>query len=280
MKESMKELFLALSRDKVGRWGLAGVCLVLLLGAFAPVLAPYDPLLVSPKNMLAAPSAEHPLGTDSFGRDVLSRAMHGARVSIFVGLISVSIGATLGYALGLVSGYFGGWTDIAAARLMDVLFAFPSILLALVIVSVLGPDLRNAMIAIGVVFAPVFARTVRASVISVKSMDYVQNAKSVGVKPFMIVVRHIVPNTFSPFLVQVTLALSSAILTEASLSFLGLGIQPPAPSWGSMLSESRAVMELAPWTALAPAAFIVLTILSFNVLGDSLRDILDPKLKI
>jgi peptide/nickel transport system permease protein len=163
---------------------------------------------------------------------------------------------------------------------MDVLFACPSVLLARVIVSVLGSDIKNTMIAIGVVFIPVFTRTVRASVVSIRGMDYVQNAKTVGVRPEWIVIRHVIPNTLSPFIVQITLALSSAILTESTLSFLGLGIQPPNPSWGSMLSESRSYMELAPWTALAPAFFIIFTILSFNILGDSLRDVLDPRLKL
>lgn len=275
----MRELLSALMRDRVGRWGFAGVTVVLLMALFAPLIAPCDPLQVAIRMKLSAPSALHWMGTDFLGRDILSRILYGARISVFVGVVSVSIGAGLGYLLGLLAGCRGGWVDGLVMRAMDVLFAFPSILLALVIVSVLGPDLRNTMAAIGVVFMPVFTRTVRAAVLSVRSMDYVENARSVGVRPLALVVRHIVPNTLSPFLVQTTLALSSAILTESALSFLGLGIQPPNPSWGSMLSESRSTMELAPWTAVFPALFIFLTILSFNILGDSLRDILDPKLK-
>ena len=180
----------------------------------------------------------------------------------------------------MAAGYFEGIVDSIIMRFMDILFAFPSILLALFIVSVLGPSLTNTMIAIGIVNTPVFTRTVRASVISVKSMEYIVSAKSIGLKTINIILKHITPNILAPFTVQATLALSGAILTEASLSFLGLGIQPPDPSWGSMLSESRKFMERAPWLAIAPAIFIICTILSFNILGDSLRDVLDPKLKL
>lgn len=276
---TVKGLVLSLLQDRVGRFGLLGVALVLLMALLAPWLSPCDPLAVATRLKLSTPSATHWMGTDFLGRDVLSRILYGARVSVFVGLVSVSIGAGFGYLLGLVAGCRGGWLDSLIMRAMDVLFAFPSILLALVIVSVLGPNLTHTMIAIGIVFMPVFTRTVRAAVLTVKGTDYVENARSVGVRPLKIVLRHIVPNTLSPFLVQTTLALSSAILTESSLSFLGLGIQPPYPSWGSMLSESRNTMELAPWTALYPAIFIFLTVLAFNILGDSLRDLLDPRLR-
>lgn len=197
-----------------------------------------------------------------------------------VGIISVGISSLFGYLLGLIAGYFEGVVDSIIMRIMDVLFAFPSILLALFVVSVLGPSITNTMIAIGVVNTPVFTRTVRASVISVKSMEYITNAKSIGLHPMSILIKHITPNILAPFTVQATLALSGAILTEASLSFLGLGIQPPNPSWGSMLSESRKFMERAPWLAIYPSISIIITILSFNILGDSLRDILDPKLKL
>ena len=276
----MKEVFSALLRDKVGRWGLFGVILIILMALTAASIAPYDPLHVDTRARFSPPSSQFPMGTDSFGRDVFSRILYGARVSILVGLISVSIGAGFGFVIGLTAGYSGGKLDNLIMRFMDVLFAFPSILLALLIVSVLGSDIKNTMIAIGVVFIPVFTRTVRAAVITVKNMDYIKSAITAGVRPFWIVVRHVIPNTLSPFLVQITLALSSAILTESTLSFLGLGIQPPNPSWGSMLAESRSLMELAPWTAIFPALFIIMTILSFNILGDSLRDVLDPKLKL
>lgn len=276
----LKDTVKSLLKDKVGRWGLFGLLLIIIIAILASVISPYNPLDMVPKEKLMAPSLAHPFGTDHLGRDIMSRIFYGARVSIYVGLISVAIGAVGGFILGVIAGYFGGRVDNIIMRCMDVLFAFPNILLALVIASVLGPDLGNTMIAIGIVFIPIFTRTVRASIITVKGMDYVSNARSIGIRRGGIILRHIVPNSLSPFFVQVTLALSSAILTESTLSFLGMGIQPPSPSWGSMLSESRPYMELAPWTAIFPALFIIITILSFNLLGDSLRDVLDPKLKV
>jgi len=272
----IKELF----KDPIGRIGLIGVGIIILLSLFAPAIAPYDITEMFTKNKMVAPNGEFLFGTDNFGRDVFSRIIYGARVSLKVGIISVGISATCGYILGMAAGYFEGIVDSIIMRFMDILFAFPSILLALFIVSALGPSLNNTMIAIGIVNTPVFTRTVRASVISVKSMEYIVSAKSIGLKTINIILKHITPNILAPFTVQATLALSGAILTEASLSFLGLGIQPPDPSWGSMLSESRKYMEKAPWLAIAPAIFIICTILSFNILGDSLRDVLDPKLKL
>jgi len=267
-------------KDRLGRIGLLGVLIVVALSLLAPVIAPYEPTDMFSQSILNPPGSKFIFGTDEFGRDIFSRVIFGARVSLIVGIISVGIAATSGYILGLIAGYFEGNVDNVIMRLMDVLFAFPSILLALAIVSVLGPNLSNTMIAIGIVSTPVFTRTVRASVISVKSMEYITSAKAIGLKPLDIIMKHISPNIMAPFMVQVTLALSGAILTEASMSFLGLGIQPPNPSWGSMLNASRSYMELAPWTAIFPAIFIICTILSFNILGDSLRDILDPKLKL
>ncbi|MBP1926631.1 peptide/nickel transport system permease protein [Sedimentibacter acidaminivorans] len=269
-----------LLKDPIGRIGFIGVFIIVLLSIFAPKIAPYDITEMFTKSKLVSPNGEFIFGTDNFGRDVFSRIIYGAKVSLQVGIISVGISATFGYIFGIVAGYFEGVVDSIIMRFMDVLFAFPSILLALFIVSVLGPSLGNTMIAIGIVNTPVFTRTVRASVISVKSMEYITSAKSIGLKPINIILKHITPNILAPFTVQATLALSGAILTEASLSFLGLGIQPPDPSWGSMLSESRKYMERAPWLAIAPAVFIICTILSFNILGDSLRDVLDPKLKL
>ena len=252
--------------------------LLILLAVFAPLLAHYSPekMVSMPK---AAPNQQFWFGTDNYGRDIYSRILYGARVSLEVGLISVGIAASIGFILGMIAGYFEGRIDRIIMCIMDILFAFPSILLAIFITAVLGRGIENTMIAIGIVNIPVFVRTVRASVISAKGLEYVQNAKSIGVKTFPLLMRHIAPNTIAPFTVQATLALSSAILTEASRSFLGLGIQPPDPSWGSMLSEARAFMEQAPWMVIFPILFIVITILIFNILGDSLRDVLDPKLK-
>lgn len=265
-------------RDPMGKIGIVGLFLLIVVALFAPYIAPYPYDQIGMK--FQAPSAEHLFGTDKFGRDILSRVIYGARVSLEVGIIAVGIGAVCGYLLGLLAGYFERWVDRVIMCVMDILFAFPSILLAIFISAVLGRGLVNTMIAIGIVNIPVFARTVRASVISAKGLEYVQNAKSVGVRTGTILIRHISPNVVAPFTVQATLALSSAILTEASMSFLGLGIQPPDPSWGSMLSEARTYMEQAPWMAVFPALFIIVTILLFNILGDSLRDVLDPKLKL
>lgn len=266
--------------DPMGRAGMIGVGLVILLAVFAPWIARFDVGKMNSKARLAAPNATFWFGTDNFGRDIFSRIIYGARVSIIVGVVAVSIAAGFGYLFGLIAGFFEGRTESVIMMVMDVIFAFPSILLALFIVAVLGKSIVNTMIAIGIVNIPVFTRTVRASVKTVKSTDYIANARSIGLKRMSILFRHVTPNIMAPFTVQATLALSGAILTEASMSFLGLGIQPPDPSWGSMLSDSRKYMEQAPWMAIFPAVFIIITILSFNILGDALRDVLDPKLKL
>ncbi|MDR1569546.1 MAG: ABC transporter permease [Oscillospiraceae bacterium] len=272
--------FILVWRDPLGRAGLCGVALIALMAICAPVIARYGVAEMHPKAKLTAPGLTFFFGSDNFGRDVFSRIVYGARVSLIVGIVSVGIAAGLGYLLGILAGFFEGKCESIIMMAMDIIFAFPSILLALFIVSALGPNIINTMIAIGIVNVPVFTRTVRASVKSVKSMDYIKNAISIGLTPRGVLLRHVTPNVLAPFTVQATLALSGAILTEASMSFLGLGIQPPQPSWGSMLSDARKYMEIAPWLVIFPALFIILTILSFNVLGDSLRDVLDPKLKL
>ena len=265
-------------KDPMGRIGIIGIFLLIFMAVFAGQLAPYPYDGIGMK--FQPPSAEHLFGTDKFGRDVFSRVLYGAGVSLEVGIIAVGIGAGFGYLLGLVAGYFEGWTDRVIMCLMDILFAFPSILLAIFISAVLGKGIGPTMVAIGIVNIPVFCRTVRAAVISAKGLEYVKNAQSVGVRTWPILVRQISPNVVAPLTVQAPLALSGAILTEATLSFLGMGIQPPDPSWGSMLAEARANMARSPWTALFPLLFIVVTILVFNILGDALRDVLDPKLKV
>ncbi|MCT4631213.1 MAG: ABC transporter permease [Firmicutes bacterium] len=273
-------IFKEIMRDNIGRIGFFGVLLVLIFGILAPFIAPHSPTEMFTNDLLSSPSGQFIFGTDEYGYDVFSRVVYGARVSMYVGVVSVAIASIIGSLLGLIAGYFGGWIDNIIMRFMDILFAFPSILLALAIVSVLGTELINTIISIGIVMTPVFTRTVRAAVISVKSKEFITSAVSIGIKDSRIIFKHVLPNVMAPFIVQMTLSLSSAILVEASLSFLGLGIQPPDPSWGSMLNLSRKYMELAPWTAIFPAVAIIFTILSFNLLGDSLRDILDPKLKI
>lgn len=275
----MKDFFKRLKEDKVGFAGFIGIFIVFVVGLAAPLIAPYQPDQMFTDHVLESPSSQFLFGTDELGRDIFSRIVYGAQVSLQVGLIAVGIGAIGGLIFGLLAGYFQGKVDQIIMRIMDIFFAFPDILLALTIVAVLGPSLTNTMIAIGIVFMPVFTRLVRSAVLSVKESEYVANAEAVGVRPFVILFRHITPNIMAPFIVQVTLALSGAILTEAALSFLGLGVQPPDPSWGVMLNASRTYMEFAPWTIIFPASAIVFTIFCFNLLGDSLRDILDPKLR-
>lgn len=266
-------------RNKVGLLGGVMVLIISLLALLAPWVAPKEPAAVSLTHRLKPPSSEFKLGTDNFGRDVLSRIIHGARVSLQVGFLAVAIGVAGGIVFGLLSGYYGGWLDQVTMRVMDVLFAFPSILLALVVVATLGTGLTNVMIAIGITYIPVFTRIVRSAVLSLRSSDFVTAEVAMGASDLRILARHVLPNITAPIIVQASLAISGAILTEATLSFLGLGIQPPAPSWGSMLSESRRFMEVAPWTAIFPALAIMVTVMSFNLFGDGLRDVLDPKLR-
>ncbi|MFD1039743.1 ABC transporter permease [Virgibacillus byunsanensis] len=275
----MRKFLKRLIHDKVGLIGSVGVLLVVIIGLLAPIIAPFSPEQMFTEHTMEGPSGQFIFGTDEFGRDIFSRIIYGTQVSLQVGLIAVGIGATCGLIFGLIAGYFQGKADQIIMRIMDVFFAFPDILLALTIVAVLGPSLTNTMVAIGIVFTPVFTRIVRGTVISVKENEYITNAVAIGVSPINIILKHITPNIMAPFIVQITLGLSGAILTEAALSFLGLGVQPPDPSWGVMLNSSRAYMEFAPWTILFPAGAIVFTIFCFNLFGDSLRDLLDPKLK-
>ena len=275
----MRDFTRKIIEDKVGLVGLIGVLLVVLLAIFAPIIAPYAPDKMHTLHTMEGPSSQFLFGTDEFGRDIFSRVVYGAQVSLQVGLIAVGIGAFFGLLFGLLAGFFQGKIDQFIMRIMDIFFAFPDILLALTIVAVLGPSLTNTMIAIGIVFTPVFTRLIRSAVLTVKENAYITNAEAVGVSNTKIIVKHIAPNVMAPFIVQITLALSGAILTEAGLSFLGLGVQPPDPSWGVMLNESRSYMEIAPWMMAFPVTAIIITIFCFNLLGDSLRDLLDPKLK-
>ena len=255
------------------------VLMLILIAIFGPLLAPYDPNDIDMANRFAPPSLEHPFGTDDFGRDILSRVMVGARVSLMVGIIAVGLSATVGSALGLVAGYTGRLTDEIIMRAMDIIFAFPAILLAIAIMAALGRGVGNAMIAIGIVYIPIFARITRGSVLSVREEVFIEAARSIGSTDGRIMLRHILPNILSPIIVEITLSLSFAILAEAALSFFGLGTQPPDPSWGRMLSEGRAYFQQSAWLAIFPGLAIMLTVLGFNLLGDGLRDALDPRLK-
>lgn len=254
--------------------------MLLLMAAFAPVIAPYDPIEVVPARSLQPPSAQHLFGTDDLGRDVFSRVVWGSRVSLSVGAISVSIGFLIGVTVGLLAGYLGGAVDLIAMRVIDALLAFPALVLAIAITAALGPQIQYAMIAIGVVAIPAYARLTRGQVLSVRERDFVTAARTVGASPLRIVVRHIFPNVTNPLIVQATLATAFAILAEATLSFLGLGSQPPNPSWGSDINYSqRYLANRMWWMSAGPGLAIFLAVFSFNFLGDALRDALDPRLR-
>ena len=259
--------------------GLAVVVFFILLALFAPWIAPHDPLQASWSAVRKAPSAMHIFGTDEIGRDVASRVIWGARASLLAGLVSVSIALSLGVPIGLLAGYAGGWGDGLISRITDAMLACPFLILAIALAAFLGPSLTNAMIAIGISATPVFIRLTRAQVLSVKVEDYVEAARAVGNSHLRIALRHILPNVVAPLIVQSTLAIAAAVIAEASLSFLGLGQQPPAPSWGSMLNTAKNYIDNAPWMAIWPGLSIFFLVLSFNLLGDGLRDALDPRHK-
>jgi len=264
-------------RRKTAVLGLTLATVVLLGALLAPWLAPEDPLAMSPRRF-GAPSASAWLGTDQFGRDLLSRLLYGARVSMAVSIAAVGMATLIGGAIGLCAGYFGGRVDLLLMRGVDVLMAFPTLLLALAVVATFGGNTRNLILAVTLAYIPIFARVIRGSALSVKQNDFVEASRALGARDGRIILRAVLPNVLAPIIVQATFNLSTAIMIEAALSFLGLGVQPPAPSWGGMLSEARNFMELDPWLALAPGGAITLAVLGFNLFGDGLRDILDPRL--
>lgn len=268
-----------LLRQKAAVLGLIIVLVLIASAIFAPFIAPYDPEKGKLSDRLQPPSAEHWLGTDSQGRDILSRIIYGSRISIQVGVITVGISLVIGTFLGAVSGYFGGILDLLVMRFIDIMMAFPYILLAIAITAVLGPSLINAMIAIGIVGIPIYARVVRGAVLSVKENEYIDAARAVGCTNGQIIWRHVLPNCIAPIIVQATLGIGTAILDAAGLSFLGLGAKPPKPEWGLMLNQGKDALQTAPWTVMFPGLAILLVVLGFNLLGDGLRDALDPKLK-
>jgi len=260
--------------------GGAVIALLLLVAIAAPFVAPYDPKLVDVTNALLPPSPAHPLGTDDLGRDVLSRVIWGSRISLSVGLIAVGIGFFVGVSLGLLAGYVGGLFDLLAMRAIDALLAFPALLLAISITAALGPQIQNAMIAIGVVAVPAYTRLTRGQVLSLREREFVLAARTIGATPLRVVVRHIFPNATNALVVQATLGIAAAILAEAALSFLGLGAQPPEPSWGQDINyNARYLSNLKWWMSVGPGTAIFLAVFSFNFLGDALRDALDPRLR-
>ncbi|MBD3861670.1 ABC transporter permease [Bacillus sp. 28A-2] len=273
--ESMKQFF----QHKLAVIGSVIVLLFLILAIFAPFIAPFGINEQSLGERFSAPSAEHWFGTDDFGRDIFSRVVHGARISLWVGFFSVLGSVILGTLLGLMAGYGGRLLDAVISRLFDILLAFPSILLAIAIVSILGPSLQNALIAIAIINVPTFGRLVRSKVLSIKQEEYVLAAKAVGMSHRRIVLRHILPNSMVTVIVQATLAIGTAIIEAAALGFLGLGAQAPSPEWGKMLADARPYLVQAPWTLFFPGIAIMLTVLGFNLMGDGLRDTLDPKMK-
>jgi len=269
-----------LVRNKVAMAGLGIIVVLALLAILAPRISPYDPNEVDILRQLEGPSESHLLGTDLYGRDILSRIFWGGRITLVVGLISVAIASSVGIVLGLVSGYYGGVTDSLIMRFIDILLSFPRILLALTIVGMLGPGLLNVMLAVGIASVTGYARLVRGTVLSAKEQTYVEAARVIGCQDIKILFRHLLPNVIGPVIVLATLDVASAILAASSLSFLGLGVQPPTAEWGYMLNEGRNYLRSAPWITFFPGMAIMISVLSINMLGDGLRDALDPRLKV
>jgi peptide/nickel transport system permease protein len=266
-----------LLRRKSAVFGLVVIVLFLAVAILAPVIAPYDPTQQSWTSIRKPPSWQHWFGTDESGRDLFSRVIYGARASLLAGVVSVSIALGLGVPIGLLAGYGSRWIDAIIGRMTDAMLACPFLILAIALAAFLGPSLQNAMIAIGITAAPIFVRLTRGQVMAVKVEDYVEAARAVGNPPMRIAVKHILPNILPALIVQATISIAAAIIAEASLSFLGLGQQPPAPSWGSMLNTAQRFLTNAPWMAVWPGLAIFLCVLSFNILGDGLRDALDPR---
>ncbi len=257
--------------------GLLGI--VVIAAITAPIIAPYDPIATAPRESLQGPSLEHLLGTDQLGRDVLSRIIFGSRISIMVGIVAVGLAMVVGVPLGLISGYFGGLIDHVIMRTMDAVIAFPALVLALAIVGALGAGTFQIMVAIGISSVPLYARLTRGQVLTIREQDYVHAARALGASDLRVVARHVLPNSLSPLIVQGSLGVAFAILAEAGLSFLGVGVQPPSPTWGGMLSKALPLIERAPLLSIYPGIAIFVTVLAINTLGDALRDVLDPRLR-
>jgi glutathione transport system permease protein len=268
-----------LARQRVTMVAATLIALIVLAAIAAPWVAPYDPTTPDYQNVLSGPSFAHWAGTDSYGRDIFSRIVWGARISLTVSFLSVLLGAVVGISLGLASGFFGGWTDTLIMRLCDVMLAFPGILLAIAVVALLGPGVANVVYAVGTFSIPVYARIVRSNTLAVKNAMYVQAARSIGVRPLTLVLRHILPGTFAAIIVTTSMRIGTAILVAAGLSFLGLGAQPPSPEWGAMLADGRSYLGVADHLTFFPGLAIFITAITFNILGDGLRDALDQKLR-
>ena len=268
-----------LLRNPVAMAGGAVSILLILVAFAAPYIAPYDPVHQDLANSLAGPSMTHLAGTDVHGRDIFSRIIYGTRISLRIGFLGMLLGCVAGVILGLVAGYYGGWWDTVIMRLMDVQMAFPGLLVAICIIAIIGPGLENVILAVGIFSVPLFARVTRGQILSLKEQEFIVAARMMGAQDGRIMLSHLLPNAVAPLLVLCTLRIATAILTAASLSFLGLGAQPPIPEWGAMLSDGRAYLSIAPHVATTPGLAILITVLAFNLLGDGLRDALDPRLK-
>ncbi len=264
-------------RRPAAMFGAVVIALFVIVAAAAPLIAPYDPLATSWSLIRKAPGAAHWMGTDENGRDELSRVIFGARASMLAGLVSVGIAAGIGVPLGLIAGLLASWSDVLIGRITDAMLAIPFLILAIALAAFLGPSLTNVMIAIGISAAPIFVRIARGATLEIVALDYIEAARALGNPPWRVALRHVLPNIIPPLLVQATLAIAAAIIAEASLSYVGLGQQPPAPSWGSMLNSAQRFLDQAPWLAIFPGAAIFLAVLSFNLVGDGLRDALDPR---
>lgn len=257
--------------------GLGGIFVFIVIAVIGPLLTSETYLAMDLPHRLVPPTIDHLFGTDQFGRDLLARVIHGSRVSLLVGVVSTLIGTVAGIAIGALSGFVGGWVDEVIMRLLDIVLAFPQIVLAIALAAVLGPSLSNVILIVGLLQVPRFARVVRGSVLSIKNAEYVVAARVIGLQELRILVQHVVPNTLGPVLVLASLAIPEAITAEAALSFLGLGVQPPEPSWGNLLSDGRQYLLQAPWLATFPGLAITIVVLAFNFVGDGLRDALDPR---
>ncbi|MBI5179388.1 MAG: ABC transporter permease [Nitrospinae bacterium] len=267
-----------LARNSFALWGGAAVLGLFAVAVLAPLVAPYDPSVVDTNVILEAPSAHHWLGTDELGRDVLSRMVYGARISLMVGFVSIGIATLIGVIVGALSGYYGGWVDELMMRFVDIMLTFPTFFLILAVIAILEPDIMNVMIVIGITGWMGVARLVRAEFLSLKQRDFVVAARAIGQSDAKIIFKHILPNAMAPVLVSATLGVAGAILTESALSFLGIGVQPPTPSWGSILTEGKNYIEFAWWLSLFPGLAILITVLGYNLLGEALRDALDIRL--
>jgi ABC-type dipeptide/oligopeptide/nickel transport system permease subunit len=274
-----KDAWKRLKRNKLALFGLSIVILLILVAIFAPLIAPYDPIDRVKEDSLQPPSAKYWFGTDILGRDIFSRVIYGSRISLMVGTVAVGISLMIGLTFGALAGYFGNVSDTIIMRIADIFFAFPYILGAIAIMTVLGPGIFNIFIAIGILGWASFARIFRGSILSIKNKEYIEAARALGASNFRIISKHIFPNAFAPIIVYGTMTVGTAIIVEAALSFLGIGVQPPTPAWGKMLSEALDYIDIASWMMIFPGLAIVITVLGFVLLGDGLRDAFDPKLK-